>query len=270
MLLAEFQGAFNFALFLLMTWDITPIPHGLAEPGHSVDILIPTYNEDLAILKMTILGAIHVRYPHKTWVLDDGRRPALRQLCLQMGVEYLTRPDNKDHKAGNINAALAQTDGEFVAIFDADQVPLSEFLDHTPGYFTDEKLAFVQTPQEFYNLDSIQHRTDLQKNETWHEQSIFYRIIQPGKNRWNAAFWCGSGSLMRRSALMSVGGIATESVTEDLHTSLRLHAAGWKSVYHDEVLCMGGIGSSGLLVLHDTAVTLGSGGYAGVASRKSD
>jgi len=203
LLLAECQGAFNFALFLLMTWDITPIPHGLAEPGHSVDILIPTYNEDLAILKMTILGAIHVRYPHKTWVLDDGRRPALRQLCLQMGVEYLTRPDNKDHKAGNINAALAQTDGEFVAIFDADQVPLPEFLDHMLCYFTDEKLAFVQTPQEFYNLDSIQHRTDWQKNETWHEQSIFYRIIQPGKNRWNAAFWCGSGSLMRRSALMS-------------------------------------------------------------------
>lgn len=239
LLLAEFQGTFNFALFLLMTWDITPIPHGLAEPGHSVDILIPTYNEDLSILKMTILGAIHVRYPHKTWVLDDGRRLALRQLCLQMGVEYLTRPDNKDHKAGNINAALAQTDGEFVAIFDADQVPLPEFLDHTLGYFTNEKLAFVQTPQEFYNLDSIQHRTDWQKNETWHEQSIFYRVIQPGKNRWDAAFWCGSGSLMRRSALMSVGGIATETVTEDIHTSLRLHAAGWKSAYHDEVLCMG-------------------------------
>ncbi len=128
----------------------------------------------------------------------------------------------------------------------------------------------MQTPREFYNLDSIQHRTDWQKHVTWHEQSMFYRVIQPGKNRWNAAFWCGSGSVMRRSALMSVGGIATESVTEDLHTSLRLHAAGWKSVYHDEVLCMGGIGSSGLLVLHDTAVTLGSGGYAGVASRKSD
>ena len=103
----------------------------------------------------------------------------------------------------------------------------------------DEKVAFVQTPQEFYNLDSIQHCTDWQKHVTWHEQSMFYRVIQPGKNRWNAAFWCGSGSVMRRSALTSVGGIATESVTEDIHTSLRLHAAGWKSVYHDEVLCMG-------------------------------
>jgi cellulose synthase (UDP-forming) len=239
MLLAEFQGWFHFCLFLMMTWDTKPVPHGVAPPERTVDILIPTYNEDLSILKMTILGAENVSYQHKTWVLDDGRRPALHRLCQEMGIEYLTRADNKQHKAGNINAALAQTTGEFIAIFDADHVPLPTFLDHTLGYFVDEKVAFVQTPQEFYNLDSVQHHTNWQKNESWHEQSMFYRIIQPGKNRWNSAFWCGSGSVMRRSALMTVGGIAAETVTEDIHTSLRLHAAGWKSIYHDEVLCMG-------------------------------
>jgi cellulose synthase (UDP-forming) len=116
---------------------------------------------------------------------------------------------------------------------------LPTFLDHTLGYFVDDKVAFVQTPQEFYNLDSAQHHINREKKESWHEQSMFYRIIQPGKNRWNAAFWCGSGSVMRRSALVSVGGIADETVTEDIHTSLRLHASGWKSIYHDEVLCMG-------------------------------
>jgi cellulose synthase (UDP-forming) len=103
----------------------------------------------------------------------------------------------------------------------------------------DEKVAFVQTPQEFYNLDSVQHKTNWREGQTWHEQSLFYNIIQPGKNRWNAAFWCGSNSVMRRSALLSVGGIATETVTEDIHTSLRLHAAGWKSIYHNEMLFMG-------------------------------
>ena len=90
LLLAEFQGTFNFALFLLMTWDVTPVPHDPGPPGHFIDILIPTYNEDLSILKMTILGALNVSYPHKTWVLDDGRRPAMRQLCQEIGVEYLT------------------------------------------------------------------------------------------------------------------------------------------------------------------------------------
>src|SRR6266568_3959648 len=90
-----------------------------------------------------------------------------------------------------------------------------------------------------FNLDSVQHKTNWQEGQIWHEQSLFYNVIQPGKNRWNSAFWCGSNSIMRRSALLSVGGIATETVTEDIHTSLRVHAAGWKSIYHDELLSMG-------------------------------
>jgi len=239
LLLVEMYGAINFVLFIFVTWDQKPIAHPAAPRRRSVDIFIPTYNEDLSILRMTILGALKVQYPHETWVLDDGRRPAMRQLCETMDVHYLTRPDNTYHKAGNINAALAQTNGEFIAIFDADQIPLPDFLDHTLGYFVDEKVAFVQTPQEFYNLDSVQHKTNWQEGQTWHEQSLFYNVIQPGKNRWNAAFWCGSNSVMRRSALLSVGGIATETVTEDIHTSLRLHAAGWKSIYHNEMLSMG-------------------------------
>lgn len=222
LLLAEVHGTLNFILFYFMTWDVRPIPRPQAPPGRTVDIFIPTYNEDLSILRMTILGALNVRYPHETWVLDDGRRPALRALCDEMGVHYLTRPDNTHHKAGNINAALAQTGGEFVAIFDADQIPLPDFLDQTLGYFVDDSVAFVQTPQEFYNLDSVQHKTDWRRGETWHEQALFYNVIQPGKNRWNAAFWCGSNSVMRRAALLSAGGIATETVTEDIHTSLRL------------------------------------------------
>ena len=239
LLLVEIHGAINYALFLFMTWDPKPVPHPAAPRGRTADIFIPTYNEDLSILRMTILGAINVLYPHETWVLDDGRRAELRELCETMNVHYLTRPDNKHYKAGNINAALAQTSGEFIAIFDADQIPLPDFLDHTLGYFVDDRVAFVQTPQEYYNLDSVQHKTNWEEGQTWHEQSLFYNVIQPGKNRWNAAFWCGSNSVMRRSALTSVGGIATETVTEDIHTSLRLHAAGWKSIYHNELLSMG-------------------------------
>src|SRR5579859_4426867 len=239
LLVVEVHGAINATLFMFMTWDLRPIARPAAPKGRTVDIFIPTYNEDLSILRMTILGALNVGYPHETWVLDDGRRPELHKLCETMGVHYLTRPDNKYHKAGNINAALPQTNGEFIAIFDADQIPLPEFIGQTLGYFVDDKVAFVQTPQDFYNLDSVQHKTNWQNGQTWHEQSLFYNIIQPGKNRWNAAFWCGSNSIMRRSALLSVGGIATETVTEDIHTSLRLHAAGWKSIYHNEMLSMG-------------------------------
>jgi len=239
LLLVEIHGALNFILFAFMAWDIPPVPAAPPLPDRAVDIFIPTYNEDLAILRLTILGALNVRYPHQTWVLDDGRRPAVHALCVDLGAHYLTRPDNAHAKAGNLNAALACTHGEFIAIFDADQVPLPDYLDKTLGYFADPGLAFVQTPQEYYNLDSMQHRAAPRRGGPWHEQSLFYRVIQPAKNRWNAAFWCGSNSVIRRSALAQVGGVAIGSVTEDIKTSLRLHRAGWTSLQVDEVLALG-------------------------------
>ena len=75
-----------------MTWDVTPVPHRPAPPGRTVDILIPTYNEDLSILRMTILGALNVRYPHETWMLDDGRRPAIADRAVrEMGLPVLEK-----------------------------------------------------------------------------------------------------------------------------------------------------------------------------------
>jgi cellulose synthase (UDP-forming) len=117
-------------------------------------------------------------------------------------------------------------------------VPQPDLLDQTLGYFADERVAVVQCPQEFYNLDSVQHAPGSSGPHPWHEQSLFFRVIQPGKNRWNAAFWCGSPSVVRRSALESVGGVA-QSITEDILTSLRLHARGWRTVCHPGVVAYG-------------------------------
>src|SRR5581483_430431 len=105
------------------------------------------------------------------------------------------------------------------------------------GYFDDPKLALVQGPQEIYNRDSFQHvQSD---DDRWPEQTAFFRTIQPGKNNWNAAFWGGSPSLLRRSALDSVGGVAMETVTEDLHTTIRLHKRGWHTLYHPGTVALG-------------------------------
>jgi len=182
----------------------------------TVDVFIPTLNEDLETLEKTIKGCLSMRYPHKTYVLDDGNRPEVKELCKKLGVGYIAREDNKNAKAGNLNNALRRTSGELIAIFDADHVPQPDFLEKTVGYFRDERIAYVQTPQEFYN-----------------------RIIMRGKDRHNAAFFCGSCAVIRRKALEDIGGFAEGTVTEDLHTSVRLHAKGWKSVYHPEVLAYG-------------------------------
>lgn len=237
--LAEAYGLLASALFYYTVWDTTPAERPTDSTARTVDVFVPSYNEPLWMVRRTLVGALGIRYPHSTYLLDDGRRPEMEALARELGCGYITRPDNVGAKAGNINWALGQTSGELVAVFDADHVPLADFLDRVLGYFADPRMAFVQTPQEYYNVDSFQHLGTRPGRGAWHEQSLFYRVIQLGKSRRNAAFFCGSCGVVRRSALEEVGGFATETITEDLHTSMRLHARGWRSVYHNEVLALG-------------------------------
>jgi len=236
---AEVFGFCTALLHIFMCWRLTdrkapPPPSGLA-----VDVFVPTYNESVELVRKTLLAARAMDYPHTTGLLDDGRRPAMRALARQLGCEYLARDNNEHAKAGNLNHALAHSRGELIAIFDADHAPGRDFLTRTLGYFSDPKLGFVQTPQDFYNLDSFQHRWRGAGRTVWTEQSLFFRVIQRGKDYWNAAFFCGSCAVVRRSALDDIGGFATGTVTEDLHTSMRLHAKGYGSVYHAEPLAFG-------------------------------
>ena len=219
----------------------TPVPlepFGADLP--SVDIFLPTYNESVDVLRPTILGALAIDYPNKKiWVLDDGRRLEIRDLAHELGCGYLTRADNKGAKAGNLNAAMKRTDGELIAIFDADHVPVRGFLQATVGFFLDNaRLALVQTPHHFYNADPFERNLGI-SGRVPPEQHLFYHGVQLGNDFWNAAFFCGSCAVLRRTALAGIGGICQETVTEDAHTALKLHAAGWDSVFYDVPLAAG-------------------------------
>jgi len=231
---AEVFGFITLALLALMTWrmvrPVPPRPKG----GMRVDIYVPTYNEPVDILRETLIGCSQVRYPHRTYLLDDGNRPEMLELAKSVGCEYIARPTHEGAKAGNINYALHRTRGEYIAVLDADFVPLPDFLDNTLGFFKDPKVAVVQGPQVFFNTDSFQHNP-----HGWHEQQMFFDAIQPGKNRTKSAFWCGCPSVLRRSALESLGGVVAETVTEDLHTSLRLVSNGYYTVYIDRPIAYG-------------------------------
>jgi len=234
---AELYGFLGSLMFFYMVWRFAERKSPKPPEGFTVDVFIPTLNESVEVLRKTIEGALSMRYPHKTYVLDDGNRPEVKKLCEELGCEYISRLYNTYGKAGNLNHALARTEGEFIAVFDADHVPEPDFLEKTLGYFRDPKVAFVQTPQDFYNIDSYQHR--IMKGKLWQEQSLFFRVIMRGKDRHNASFFCGSCAVIRRKALEDIGGFATGTITEDLHTSIKLHARGWKSVYHPETLAYG-------------------------------
>jgi cellulose synthase (UDP-forming) len=234
---AEAFGVVSYMLFAWYTKNINPSRRfHQPDDGLKVDIFVPTYNEEEDILEATLIGCRGITYPHTTYVLDDGNRPTVKELAIRLGCKYIARPSHEHAKAGNINYALPRSSGEFIVVLDADMVPQPDYLERTLGYFKNPKLALIQIPQEFYNQDSIQHASH---DTPWHEQSLFFRVIQPGKNYTNSAFWCGSPSVVRRSALQDVGGVATATVTEDIHTCVRMHSRGWQTLFVNEPLAFG-------------------------------
>ena len=236
---AEVFGYLTAVLHIFMVSRLTSPVATLPPRGLTVDVFVPTYNESANLLRHTLLAATRMEYRHQTWLLDDGNRPEMAALAKELDCRYLARTENTDAKAGNLNHALEHSQADFVAVFDADHVPHKDFLNKTLGFFHNEKVAFVQTPQDFYNLDSYQHRRHKRLSYIWTEQSLFFRVIQRGKDRWNAAYFCGSCAVLRRSALDSIGGFATGTVTEDLHTSIRLHKKGYQAIYYPESLAFG-------------------------------
>ncbi|MBD1855914.1 MULTISPECIES: UDP-forming cellulose synthase catalytic subunit [Leptolyngbya] len=214
----------------------------------SVDVYIPTYSEDVEIVRKTALAAMALDYPtdkKQVYILDDGasealrdRRFALIQMCQEIGCTLLTRENNDHAKAGNINAALTRTTGDLILILDADHIPLRSFLLETVGFFLNPKVALVQTPHWFYNPDPFE-RNLRTAGKVPVGNELFYKVLQKGNDFWNAAFFCGSAAVVRRSQLLEIGGIATETVTEDCHTSLRLHSSGYETVYYDKIMVAG-------------------------------
>jgi cellulose synthase (UDP-forming) len=205
----------------------------------TVDVFVPTYSEPVEMLRRTIIGCQAMDYPRKTiWLLDDQRRPGMRQLAEELGCRYLDRPDNRHAKAGNMNHALGKSDGELIVSFDADFVPTRDFIQRTIGFFRDPQVAMVQTPQNFFNDDAVTRNLGLE-GVLEDEQRLFFRTLQPGRDAANAVVCHGSCFVVRRSALEQIGGIPTETITEDWATSVKLQAAGYKLYYLNEALSAG-------------------------------
>ena len=223
--------------YLQTLWPLrrTPVPLP-DDPAQwpAIDLLIPTYNEPLSVVKYTALAAMNIDWPAdklNVYILDDGKRDEFRRFAEEAGIGYMTRDDNKHAKAGNINCALARLDSPYVAIFDCDHVPTRSFMQVTLGWFLrDSKLAMLQTPHHFYSPDPFERNLN-QFRTIPNEGELFYGIVQDGNDFWNATFFCGSCAILRRAALDEIGGMAVETVTEDAHTSLRMQMNGWNTAY---------------------------------------
>lgn len=220
LVLAETYSLIDTILFSSTMWKARTRPTPTSPPEGTVDVFIATYDEPIELVMTTARAAARIAYPHTTWILDDGSRPELEAAAREAGVGYLTRSADwagkpRHAKAGNLNNALFETDGEFLLILDADQIPDPLILHRTLGYFADdEKVAVVQTPQWFVNVDAA--------DPLGSQAPLFYGPIQQGKDGWNAAFFCGSNAVLRREALMQLGIIGyVREVTDSAGKALR-------------------------------------------------
>ncbi|WP_080940085.1 UDP-forming cellulose synthase catalytic subunit [Chromobacterium violaceum] len=220
---------------------VAPLPDDRAL-WPAVDVFIPIYNEPLRVLRPTVMSALEMDWPSdklRVHILDDGCREEVREFAAGIGAGYITRPVHKHAKAGNINHALTVTSAGFIAVFDCDHIPTRSFLRSTMGGFlSDGKLALVQTPHHFFSADPFERNLETH-GKMPNEGELFYGRVQDGNDLWNATFFCGSCAVLRRSHLVEAGGIAVDTVTEDAHTSLRLHRLGYRSAYINVVQAAG-------------------------------
>jgi len=204
-----------------------------APPGLAVDLFVTVYRESAELVERAVAAAVAVRYPHRTWLLDDGGREELRQIAARHGVEYLRRGDRRDEKAGNVNHALARADGGFVAVLDVDHLTEPHFLDTVLGHFDDSQVGFVQALVAHRN----QGESLIAKAASGQADDVF----GPSSMGWHgcgAALAWGAHCTFRREALDAAGGYRP-GLAEDLLTSLALHRAGWRSVYVPRVVARG-------------------------------
>ncbi len=236
-------------------------PQGEPDAWPTVDVLVPTYDEPVEIVETTLIAATQLDYPRdkvRVYLCDDGgtdarlgssdlasaataadRAARLREICLRTGATYVTRPDNRHAKAGNINAALPRTQGELLLMLDCDHVPTEDILKRTVGYFQrDPRLFLVQTPHFFVTPDPVERNLKVHGRMPG-ESEVFYDQIQLGLDFWESSFFCGSAALLRRSHLADAKGLATFTVTEDAETSLGLHGRGLRSVYVNRPMVAG-------------------------------
>lgn len=233
-------------LFTLIhaAWD-TPRNEPFAKNFEApIDVFITVAGEPVEIVRKTVRAAAQMNYPNfHVYILNDGKVAKkdnwkeIENIAKEVDplkVSCITRTKPGGAKAGNINNALNQTNSPFVAILDCDHIPKPYFLSKTAGYFIDPQVAFVQSPQYYRN-----HTESFVANAAWQQQTLFFGPICRGKARTNSLFMCGTNMVIRRSALDSVNGMSQDSITEDLLTSLLIHAKGWKSIYVPLILAEG-------------------------------
>ncbi|MGN7889147.1 glycosyltransferase family 2 protein [Dyadobacter sp. 22481] len=189
--------------------------------------------EPYEMIVETLTAIQAITYPHETYLCDEADDPYLREVCARLGVHHVTRTDKRNAKAGNINNALRISKGELCVVLDPDHVPFPDFLDPIVSHFDNPEIGYVQIVQAYKN-----HDEGLIAKGAAQQTYQFYGPMMMTMNHYGTVLAIGANCTFRRTALESIGGHAA-GLAEDMHTSMQLHAKGWKSMYVPAVLARG-------------------------------
>ena len=202
-------------------------------------------SEPVEMLRKTLIAMKNVRYPHDTWVLDEGNSPEVIELTKEIGVYHFSRKDveiyNQQHgkfkiktKAGNLNSWQHAHGDEYeiVAQIDMDNIPHPDILIRTIGYFDDKSIGFVGIPQVYGNTHNW-----ISKGAS-EQTHLFYGPVQQGFYGCNMPFLIGNAHIYRSEALKSMDGYVSH-ISEDHITGLHFYSNKWKGVYVSENLAEG-------------------------------
>jgi cellulose synthase (UDP-forming) len=204
----------------------------------SVDVFLPTCGEDPVVLANTFQHVAGIQWdgPLNVLVLDDAGSDDTRALAEAYGFAYLVRPNRGEwKKAGNLIAGFERTEGEFIAVFDADFAPRADFLWETVPYMSDPRTGVVQTAQYF----DVDDRVNYFGKYAGVLQELFFRWIQPARDTYEAAICAGTNVVYRRAAVEAAGGFAKVPLGEDVHSGVKLWVARYRTRYVPLVVAKG-------------------------------
>lgn len=199
----------------------------------TVDIYYACCGEDLDVqyqaLRQIVDLQLHYGSNAHVYILDDSIEGVSFDVYQSLkhftdNITYMQREDRPHlKKAGNLRNAFNKTNGEYIAIFDADFLPSLDFFHHTLFYLiNNEKVGIVQTPQFFHPLE----QKSWVSYGTAYVQELFYRLIQVSRQSFNGAICVGTNAVYRRSSLEPFGGTADIAYSEDVRTGFRVTANG--------------------------------------------
>ncbi len=232
LLLAEVMGWVGLVLLLTQTWNLPDRAWSRRRPDYSADIVVTTYNDPVATVRTSLLGALSVAGASTVVLADDGGREELRELAHRLDVPYVQRSSISGARAGNINELLPRLSSELVVLLAAGQVPMPDLLTASDRYFDDPDVAVVVCGSRDASRARITHSADDR-----HEQALDSEVVIPSLDRSGTLPWVEGPAVVRRDALLQVGGLATQTQTPEYLTGLRLQRRGKLIRHHAETLC---------------------------------